>query len=117
MTTNFWGIVKYEIIGDGCLNGIWNNNDTSKNGVIMNEIARKKDKDKNNIEGEYSLSWIEPDQDPIVGTLSIKLNGIAYEFEWNIDKRGPVYKGIGLMVGEVNLIAFYWKFNETFNIQ
>jgi len=36
-----WGVVLYDILGDGCLNGVWTNNHTEGK-KTMNEIARKK---------------------------------------------------------------------------
>lgn len=114
-TNKFWGIVNYEVKGDGCFNGIWTNNDANKGGVIMNEIARKNDNNPNEIIGDYYVSWIEPNQPATFGFLKISPNGIAYDFEWLVDNTS-MFKGIGMQVGLHQVIAFYWKTGDTFCI-
>ncbi len=112
----FWGIINYEIIGDGCLNGVWTNNFEHKGGVIMNEIARKRENCQNSrIDGEYYVSWIEPNQTPINGKLSISIIREEMHFTWNIDNTN-VFSGVGLQVGLKNIIAFYWKFGEEIHL-
>jgi len=111
----FWGIVNYEIIGDGCLNGTWTNNDVGRGGVIMNEIARKNDNKQNEVVGSYYASWIEPNQQPITGALQITQHGEELHFEWT-SNNVSVFKGVGLQVGLHNVIAFYWKTGDTFCI-
>lgn len=107
----FWGIANYELIGDGCLNGIWTNNDAGRGGVIMNEIARKNDKAPDKIIGNYCVSWIDPNQQqPITGTLQIDQSGQELHFDWLVGN--SMFKGVGLQVGLKNVIAFYWKTGE-----
>jgi hypothetical protein len=125
----FWGVVVYEIV-DSCLNGLWTNNDPQKGGVLMNEIARKidesggniigdyerkNDKKREEIIGDYHVSWIEPNEEPTTGKLKITPKGIDYNFEWRV-KGEVIFKGIGMLVGLKQLVAFYWKTDETFFI-
>lgn len=114
----FWGIVNYEIIGDGSLNGIWTNNFEQRGGLIMNEIARKIDNSQNDIfEGEYYVSWIEPNQEPINGRLKIaSIHSGELRFEWTINDNSGGFKGVGLRVGLNNIIAFYWKTDEKIHL-
>lgn len=116
---NFWGVISYEIAGDGCLNGLWTNNDRSKNGIIMNEIARKEAGDRVDIPGNYQSSWIEPDRRPINANLKISENGISFNFEWFVDGEivAPLFKGVGMRVGLYQIVCFYWKGDEDFNVE
>lgn len=114
--SKFWGIVNFEIIGDGCLTGIWTNNDVSRGGIIMNEIARKSDGKQNEIVGSYYVSWIEPNQQPIIGTLEITQSGEELHFEWASSNNISMFKGVGLHVGLQNVIVFYWKTGDNFCI-
>lgn len=65
----FWGMVIYEKMGDGCLNGLWNNNDVNNTRRIHNEIARKKGNKKKDVAGDYTVSWIERNGEAISGIL------------------------------------------------
>lgn len=105
---NFWGIVVYEIIGDGCLNGVWTNNESDK-GLIMNEISRKKDGQESNIAGDYTVAWIEPNQEPTCGTLEISED---YSLEWKGKKGNSIFRGKGVKTGTKQLVAIYWKTDE-----
>ncbi len=114
-TNKFWGIVVYEIVGNGCLNGLWTNNDAKKGGSIMNEIARKSDKKESEIIGDYTVAWIEADQEAVTGTLKITPNGITYNFEWFVENEDRSrFKAIGMQVGLSQVVAFYWKSGDTF---
>ncbi len=99
----FWGIVVYEILEDGCLNGIWTN--TANNGVISNEIAKKiKDKENNNsLIGTYQVSWIEPSNESNQCILSINNIDSLYTLNW-----GDEYKGKGFKMNN-KLIVTYWE--------
>lgn len=112
---NFWGIVNYEIIGDGCLNGIWTNNDVNRGGIIMNEIARMKTYIDDTIIGEYSVAWIEPNKQPTTGTLAITKKGEELHFNWKNNNKS-IFNGIGLKLGLNNIIVFYWKSGDSFCI-
>lgn len=108
LENELWGIVVYERVGNGCLNGLWTNNDNSAN--FMNEIARKKEgEDKNNFSGNYTISYIEPNNIAYSGELKIVGNGI-YNFDWNINVgSNTIFKGVGFKTGENQLTAIYWQ--------
>ncbi len=70
----FFGIIVYSIEPDGCLNGLWTN--IANYGIIRNEIAQKEniinEINKNEIEGEYIVTYIEDDKKVYYGKLVIE---------------------------------------------
>jgi hypothetical protein len=106
--TQLWGMIIYEILGDGCLNGVWTNTHTESK-KLMNEIARKKRSDeKDPIAGEYYMSWIEEKGGPVTGTLKIASKITHYSFEWIVSGKSS-FMGIGILVGECRLAVTYWE--------
>jgi hypothetical protein len=112
---DFFGIVVYSIENDEdgyLLNGLWTNN--KANNKIMNEIARKQHGKNQDIQGNYKLAWIEPDEKfPVCGTLKIEKTNqeeTTYSFEWweKGNNKKPNFIGKGLRIGEKQLVAFYW---------
>lgn len=101
-----WGMIHYDLIGDGCLNGIWTNNDMAP-GVLLNEIARKIDIPRNELQGQYHCSWIEPDEEPTNGLLRIVQTEVRFDLEWTVD--GQVrFRGVGMQLGVDRLVVLYW---------
>lgn len=109
LTKKDWRFGIYDIIYDKknnlCLNGLW----SSKNDITMNEIARKRDGLKD-IEGNYKVTWIQPnnkDNDDvcIIGELVIIKQEHYYSFEWKVDGTST-YFGIGIKMNN-QLIVFY----------
>jgi hypothetical protein len=112
-----WGMIAYEIVGDGCLNGLWSNDDKGR-GKVMNEIARKKgpdskkwdkasDENRMNINGEYNCAWIERGEVPTIAELKISNMGSAYSFEWLVDGVEH-FIGVGRQVGAKQVLVTYW---------
>ncbi|MBI4929726.1 MAG: hypothetical protein HY841_03110 [Bacteroidetes bacterium] len=110
---NLWGITVYEMVGDGCLNGLGSNNDMN-NGErfqFVNEIARKKDGSGNIIEGTYSVAWIEPRflSDKNHETLKIIPDDDGtYKVQWIISEHVD-FEGAGIKTGEKQFTVFYWS--------
>lgn len=121
----FWGTILFEQIGDGCYNGVWQNNDLTKPGRIHNEIIRKIDGDRNTIDGNYTSSWIEGTNEPIITILEIRRinntgNNIELSFTWNAynNPGNILFSGVGMEIGLNKVIAFYWHGNpDTFTIR
>lgn len=118
LKNKLWGIIVYQQVGHGCLNGLWTNNYHPTN--FMNEIARKKkeeeEKDKNIIDGEYTCAYIDPDNGTAyTGVLNINdTNGNEiYNFKWHQirDREDTTteFKGFGFKTGENQLTAIYWQ--------
>jgi hypothetical protein len=102
-----WGIVLFDILGDGCLNGVWTNTHTESK-KVMNEIARKKKGDeKDRIAGEYYVSWIEEKGGPVSGTLKVESRITHYSFEWIVSGK-IFFAGVGLLIQENKLAVTYW---------
>ncbi|HPS72091.1 MAG TPA: hypothetical protein PLM70_07545 [Bacteroidales bacterium] len=111
-----WGFVVYDIMDDGCLNGIWTNSYAQEN-QLMNEIARKEKISNDNIEiaGHYKLAWIEPNEKkPITGTLIItkKPDENTYLVEWRNGNKIAFY-GKGLILGKKKLVVYYWEADKN----
>lgn len=105
----FWGTILFEQIGDGCYNGIWQNNDLTKPGRIHNEIIRKIDGDRNEIVGNYVSSWIEGTNDQINTRLEVRsINNIELAFYWHNAETNTQFRGIGMQIGLNKLIAIFW---------
>ncbi|MBY0478944.1 MAG: hypothetical protein K2Q24_14955 [Chitinophagaceae bacterium] len=106
---SFWGMIIYEIKGDGTLYGTWKNNQLS-NDSILGEIARKNDNNPD-IEGLYTVSWIEENNQPQVGTLTINLieNNTALSFEWQDSNNQEVFRGMGMPIGLDRIAVTYWN--------
>ena len=78
----------------------------------MSEIARKKgDANKQEIPGEYYVSWIEDRGGPVSGTLKIEAQGNYYNMEWVVSGKLS-YKGVGMLVAEKRLAVTYWDGEE-----
>jgi len=106
----FWGQIIYEKVGDGCFNGLWNNNDRTNHGRILNEITRKSDGQRKTIEGTYISSWIETTNDPVNAKLIItRINRTEYSFIWNdFDSNVPLFQGVGMEIGLNNIAVTFW---------
>lgn len=106
----FWGMVIYNKTGNGTLCGLWKNN-ALPNGTIVNEIARKKKDSPNTsdpIEGTYTVSWIEENDEALIGILKITIieNNQAYSFEWI--RNTTIFRGVGMPIGENQIAVTYW---------
>ncbi len=101
------GIALYTIERDGCLTGVYSNTGLSKDS-LYNEIARKVENTKDEIEGEYTCSWIDVENEVISGTLTIMWNDDAHYYNviWN-DKKKDVFNGIGFLMGNHTFAVYY----------
>jgi hypothetical protein len=106
-SSQLWGMIIYELMGDGCMNGLWTNIHTESK-KVMNEIARKKTVgDASDLTGEYYVSWIEAKGGPVSGTLKIESRITHYYLEWIVSGKVS-FKGVGLQVAEKRLLVTYW---------
>ncbi|MEZ5015803.1 MAG: hypothetical protein R2800_02020 [Flavipsychrobacter sp.] len=100
------GTVVYQIEEDGCLNGLYRNEDQPQK--TYNEIARQTEctDDTDALVGSYIASWIDIDDTVKVGTLIITKDKKDYDLVWSIDDK-PVYKGKGKLTGANQLTASF----------
>jgi hypothetical protein len=113
-----WGLIVYDIVEDGCLNGLWTN--PGLNEETMNEIAKykgciEKGKEPCIYAGDYDITYIEnnkfiEDENRIFkGTLTIKLENerkdiFYYSLERNFEDNTQ-FKGRGFKIGK-QLVVF-----------
>ncbi|MDB5125619.1 MAG: hypothetical protein JWP94_3748 [Mucilaginibacter sp.] len=115
MGTTF-GVMVYEILPDGCLNGVGSDTHDRTNDKIFNEVARKENGlTEKTIEGDYTCSYMNLDGKFIVANLKItkpeKSEG-RFEFNW-IEAGKQTYKGIGWKTKENQVIVYYEYLNPN----
>lgn len=107
--SDFHGIVLYDIGLDGCLNGVYTNNDI--NGLIYNEIARKRSPSKSGIEGDYVCSYVDNGnvlQDAILTISAInKTLHRTYKFQWTNPKGKLMFEGVGFIMNGKQIAVYY----------
>ena len=121
----FNGIVLYNIERDGCLNGVYTN-EQAYTGRIYNEIARRQNQDKHykieseegkraccniDIEGHYDCQYFDVNNEYCRCELEIKRDPITahnvYRFYWR-GKNGRDFEGIGYQMNHNQLAVSYW---------
>lgn len=102
MAHTFEGIMVYEILPNGCLNGVYTNDHPDTRNEIFNGIARKRSKQEEGILGDYTCGFMSHTSDniwecdlKIHNTPKRKRNG-QYHFEW-FDKKTKkmIFEGTG----------------------
>ena len=116
------GIVLYDIEMDGCLNGVYTNENHATAGVIFNEIARKKgsslkesDSAKDwDIEGEYDCMWFDigthPDnRENAILVISRKATSPrVFDVTWlDVTTRNPRFAGTGYFMNSRQFVVRY----------
>lgn len=108
---SFHGIILYNRESDGCLNGIYTNNNI--NGLIFNEIARRTAGVDNSIQGDYVCSYIDNGNVLHGATLTItEINPTlnrTYKFLWKDAKSQPIFEGIGFIMNKKQIAVYYKK--------
>lgn len=109
------GIVLYSIEKDGCLNGVYANEQPPDAGIIFNEMARKIQKTvtkgKDPIEGVYECSYFETDS--ARRDVQLKIDGRSpaanvFDVLW-IDPVTslPIFEGVGYKMNERQFAVHY----------
>ena len=83
--TKYTGVCIYEILPDGCLNGVWSDNYKKTENQIFNEIARKVDLLSDKIEGKYICSYTDFGNQSLKCELDIEAilqGGTCYKLVW-----------------------------------
>ncbi len=112
----FWGMIVYEIKGDGCLNGLWTNNHIQTDWTVRNEIARKKknyvgQEQRDELTGLYTVVWIEDPENSgksTSGKLTITFDKPTKVYSLLWDK---TFKGRGFLI-DGRLVVMYWNYDE-----
>ncbi|MDB5136010.1 MAG: hypothetical protein JWP37_2613 [Mucilaginibacter sp.] len=107
------GIVVYEILPDGCLNGVYSNTHKDTKNQIFNEMARKNSLfDEDKIDGIYACSNIDLANLVYTCELDIANTNNQYTLKWYeiTSKRNRILKfeGIGWRTRKNQLTVMYW---------
>ncbi len=116
-TQEYKGVVSYEILPNGCLNGVFSNNHPNTKDEIYNEIARRKslnDEKIIKIDGEYDCCYWDKNEacscDLVIKILCSYKENIRYQFIWY--KRGSkdsiIFEGVGWLTRDNELTVTYW---------
>ena len=112
MAKTFDGVCVYEILPDGCLNGVYTNDRPDTKNEMFNEIARKvSGNDKDKIIGKYVCCYIDVGNTPKICELVIQVgqrhvrNG-QYDFMW-YESGVMVYEGTGWRTRDTQITVSY----------
>ncbi len=105
------GVITYEILPDGCLNGIYSNDHPKTQNKIFNEIARKSDENPEEILGEYICCYIDFGNTIqkcklIIHNKSKRKQNGQYHFEW-FDGKEMIFEGTGWLTRKNQLTVSY----------
>lgn len=108
------GIVLYNIELNGCLNGVYANEQDPTAGVIFNEIARKTD-DNTDIDGEYDCFYFETGnrrrrniRRNAILRISPTAKANVFMFEWlQLPGRTRVFLGMGYQMNDRQIAVHY----------
>lgn len=108
------GIVLYDIELNGCLNGVYANEQNPTAGVIFNEIARKI-KNTRGIIGEYDCFYFETGNRRQRNTrcnailiISPTTHANVFKFEWlELPSRTRVFMGVGYQMNDRQIAVHY----------
>lgn len=88
MPHTFDGVIVFEILPNGCLNGVYSNDHADSKNEIFNGIARKKPNQKEGIIGDYICGFMSHNSDDI-WTCDLKIHNTPkrqrngqFHFEW-----------------------------------
>lgn len=109
------GIALYNIEKDGCLNGVYTNEDPLVNGKIFNEIIRRQinSDNSNGVVGVYDCFYFDLENERVDAMLTISPFGNlenTYSFEWvKVGETTPVFVGIGYQMNPRQIAVHYYS--------
>lgn len=102
------GIVLYDIELDGCLNGVYTNDGPGVQGVIYNEVARKKKTMPTGIAGDYDCFYFDISNARHDVDLTITPGPTrTFDFLWAENSK-PIFCGVGYLMNERQIAVRYW---------
>jgi len=102
------GIIKYNIIDEGCLIGIFTNTHIEQ---IYPEMA-KKIINSEGLAGKYNCEYLAPDKmhDCKLHIKGDKKNEKIFRFKWfDGSSVKPFNEGIGMKIDDKTIIVSYWE--------
>lgn len=107
------GIILYNIELNGCLNGVYTNEDKTVVGEVYNEISRLKMTSQlglDGVSGRYDCFYFDLNNFRVEAELEITLiSGNMYEFYWWNLHGKKIFQGIGYKMNERQVAAHYWS--------
>lgn len=113
----FNGVAVYEILPNGCLNGVYTNDHPNTQNEILNEIARKVLNGNGDINtGKYVCSYIDAGNvtvncDLEITTGIVRKNGRSgqYDFKWYDTGKttNPIFEGTGWLTRHNQITVSY----------
>ena len=107
------GIILYNIELNGCLNGVYTNEDKKVLGEIFNEISRIKMTSQigaDGISGRYDCFYFDLNNFRVDAEFEITLKkGNIYEFCWWDLHGSKLFQGIGYKMNEKQIGVHYWS--------
>lgn len=103
----YQGVISYEILPDGCLNGVYSDNHPDTENRIFNEILKKSDESKS-IDGNYKALYFDvhgPQECTVKVTPNKKNHGHFY-FEWFSGTK-RIFDGSGWQLRENQIVVSY----------
>lgn len=102
------GLVLYTIDADGCLNGLYTNENAK--GMLISESLKKTSGDNMKIEGDYALHYYDHENASYVGKVKIDVCDNVYDLEWTVEGDvKPRFKGVGYRMSATQLAVVYWS--------
>jgi hypothetical protein len=102
------GLCLYNIEKNGCLNGVYTNDDAR--GVIFNEIAQVHPKGKvdpkTGIADRYNGYYF--DTRGVASEIHVRLLNGQYELDWVVGAK-IAFKGKGYLMNPTQLVVQYWS--------
>ena len=106
--SRFKGVEVFEVFPNGCLNGIWIDDNPLGKNEVYNEIAKKKSGDsKDKLVGKYLSSFMDFGGKIVVCDLEIQpiVKNIQYQFIWKWD--GYLIEGLGWRTRESQITVSF----------
>ncbi len=104
-----FGVVVYEILPSGCLNGVYTNLGTKRE--LYNELARKQTKESpsDTIIGNYDCFYFDMENERVSCTLNIEDGGIKcqYLFKWFDEESTEIFNGEGWKTSDHQIVVQY----------
>ena len=105
------GIALYNIELDGCLSGVYSNDDEKVAGEIFNEICRKRktsNTSEDSLVGTYDCFYFDLKNERCSAILEIDNHKKTYLFTWkDIDGKKVIFEGVGYKMNNNQIAVHY----------
>lgn len=105
------GIAVYELLPNGCINGVYAETERALHNGIFNEILRKKVA-RNGLDGEYTSVAIDLNNEILVYDVELRDKAGKIQIQWLKDGVAK-YEGTGWKTRENQLTVSYRKLADV----